>query len=137
MSFINIKSNCSWQISTHRRSTSTVPNMFSTMPQTCPRNIPQIPNLLLDEVQRLPSWLEDLLMRLLAKNPDARPANADEVIDVLEQGRSGTMTRERRTLNVPRLPVDPDPVKERLWAPGIGISVLFGLGAGLIWGFLQ
>ena len=32
-------------------------------------DIPQIPNIFLNEGKKLPNWLEDLLLRLLAKSP--------------------------------------------------------------------
>ena len=100
-------------------------------------DIPQLPNVVLDQVDQLPSWLEDLLMRLLAKSPDARPSSAMEVMDTIRRGASGSMTLEQRHQNVPHLPVQSSLPGPRSTVPSMAISVVLGLCAGLVWGFLQ
>ena len=93
--------------------------------------------MVLDQVDQLPSWLEDLLMRLLAKSPDARPSSAMEVMDTIRRGASGSMTLEQRHQNVPHLPVQSSLPGPRSTGPSMAISVVLGLCAGLVWGFLQ
>jgi len=48
--------------------------------------MPKRPSVVAD--QEVPSWLDDLVMHLLAKYPDDRPASADEVVSVLEDPSS-------------------------------------------------
>jgi len=45
--------------------------------------VPAIPNLLLPPEQQLPPRLEDLLLRLLAKNPEDRPSSAEDTREAL------------------------------------------------------
>ena len=62
--------------------------------------VPAIPNLLLPAEQQLPPRLEDLLLRLLAKNPDDRPGTADEtraaLLAVLDGGSAAERPVQKR-----------------------------------------
>ncbi|MEE2786354.1 MAG: serine/threonine-protein kinase [Myxococcota bacterium] len=100
-------------------------------------DIPQLPNVILEQLDQIPSWLEDLLMRLLAKSPDARPSSALEVMETIRRGSSGSMTLEQRHQNVPHLPVQSATVGSASGMPSLALTIAIGLGAGLLWGFLQ
>jgi len=44
----------------------------------------------------MPEWLDDLIMRMLARDPQERPWDGDEVVRLLEEGVRGEAEHERR-----------------------------------------
>jgi len=80
------------------------------------------PNMLLEEDQHLPHALENLVMRLLAKDPAGRPGSAVEVKRLLAG------------VNAPAPP--PAPPEERaawVWPAVVGLGLL----AGVVWALLR
>ncbi len=49
-----------------------------------------------DVREDVPAWLDDLIMRMLAKDPEARPWDGGEVAELLGQGARGEAERERQ-----------------------------------------
>ena len=93
--------------------------------------MPQRPSAIAE--QEVPSWLDDLIMQLLAKYPDDRPENADDVARVLES-RGGTVLTAGTTTDAtaPRT----SGVPTLVWVAAIGVIGLVALVGGVAIGFL-
>lgn len=66
-----------------------------------------------ERVPEVPSWLDDLVLLLMAKSPNARPAGADEVVSAIESGlRAPLRVAEYRSESAP-----PAPVRQRAPQP--------------------
>ncbi len=96
--------------------------------------VPQIPNVLLPTDGQLPRALEDLLMRMLAKEPDERPDSAMAVSEALRL----TLNAEAPSLEAPpkrrRLsPASSQPSSWLGWRFAVGVGVI----VGTLWGLLR
>jgi serine/threonine-protein kinase len=90
--------------------------------------------------QPVPSWIDQLILRLLSKYPDQRPASADEVIASLEQGLASIHAPTDRPLAhtpepAPPLALEPQATSNQTFI-GVAIfvavvsSMLLGMAAG-------
>ena len=96
--------------------------------------VPAIPNLLLPPEQQLPARLEDVLLRMLAKNPDARPQNARIVRDDMLKALSGEDEIPRPAVPMRgRTKQSPPPQ----WVPSWRIAAIMGAIGGLLWSIFQ
>ncbi len=87
------------------------------------------PNLLLPEGRHLPHELEDLVMQLLAKDPDARPCSAIEVKGLIEQALNAPSPDQ--TIEAPAPVPPPELSRKPPWLL-LGL-VAAGLVGGVIW----
>ncbi|MCA9527417.1 MAG: protein kinase [Myxococcales bacterium] len=96
----------------------------------------QPPNLVLPNDQQIPHALEDLVLRLLAKDPAERPPSARAVGDALEAILTGLSAPRAPAPATPTQPVDSTPLsKSFLWV-GLALAILLGVVAGILWGQL-
>ena len=93
--------------------------------------IPQIPNLLLPSDSQLPHELEDLLLKMLAKDPENRPSSASEVASTLRrllgQRQTVQMFEPARQSPAPEAPM----FAHWIW------GVVVGLAVGITWVVVQ
>lgn len=87
------------------------------------------PNLLLPEGRRVPHDLEDLVMRLLAKDPDGRPGSAGEVKALIEDALAAHAPDETVEARAPVPPPEASGGPPWLW---LGVLAA-GLAAGALW----
>ncbi len=85
----------------------------------------QPPNVVLPEDQKIPEALEDLVMQLLAKDPEVRPASAAAVEGTLLRFLEDDFGRQ------------PEPTGERRNIYILVALVLAGLLGGVVWGLFQ
>ena len=96
--------------------------------------VPAIPNLLLSPEQQLSPGIEDVVLRMLAKNADARPPTAiavrDELLEALQRP-----DQKRR----PRAPKQAFKGMElpEVWTPGWRFAALLALVVAIVWGILK
>jgi serine/threonine-protein kinase len=88
--------------------------------------------------QDVPAWLDDLVMHLLAKYPDDRPASADEVIGVLEDPSSAKPRGKSTGRPAVRdaAPADAAGGPNKLLLAGVGLLVVLALVGGVGIGIL-
>ncbi|MEE2755278.1 MAG: serine/threonine-protein kinase [Myxococcota bacterium] len=95
--------------------------------------IPAIPNMLLAPEQQLPTPLEDIVLRMLSKDPAGRPESAFLVRDELQESLikapilSRPVAPRTRRLTTPK--AEETPIS---WKLAVGISLVIGS----VWGFL-
>ncbi len=91
--------------------------------------MPQRPSAVAE--QEVPAWLDDLIMQLLAKYPDDRPASADEVVRVLEsQGEDAPLSPATTGTQAGGV------VSTKVWIAAIGVIGLLALLGGVIIGVI-
>lgn len=100
------------------------------------------PNTLLPPERAIPTRLEQLLMRLLAKHPHKRPDTALEVREGLAVGlrhesiEAVPITNPEIGLDDPAPPVASKASNRGLWI-GLGLAVLAGVLLGVLWSVLE
>ena len=96
--------------------------------------VPAIPNLLLSPEQQVSPGIEDVVLRMLAKNADARPPTAiavrDELLEALQRPDQKTRPRApKQAFKGVELP--------EVWTPGWRFAALLALVVAIVWGILK
>jgi len=101
--------------------------------------MPKRPSKVAD--QEVPGWLDDLVMHLLAKYPDDRPANADAVVRVLEDPSSAKPLPEGTNRPIAREtapPATPGGGSKIALVVGVmGVFVILALVGGVAIGYVM